>query len=322
MKFSSRLALGLFLLTALAALPAVVVIVDAPRTNLLRVGLSLGAGTAALLGVGLLVYTTRTLRTRLRALAEAVAQVGTLSRSLLATHATTLERENSQLASIDSAEGAVVGLQEHLRHHIAQTALANGLTALAHSAADRGVNDMQAIGEAVSTLSAGSDEIAKILKTIDTIAFQTNILAINAAVEAARVGGAGAGFAVVAEAVRSLAQNTAAASRESSSKIEDTISWIGQCELLKMEVSSSLAAIVTKADELTALVAKINAAAVTQTADLEQFVATIHRLARSGREGAAITAASAAHGAELQRLTQSLQHAATTLLADLGEKPA
>ncbi len=56
--------------------------------------------------------------------------------------------------------------------------------------------------EAMEAIKASSDDIAKIIKTIDEIAFQTNILALNAAAEAARAGDAGLGFAVVAEKVR------------------------------------------------------------------------------------------------------------------------
>lgn len=69
-------------------------------------------------------------------------------------------------------------------------------------------------------IRAASAEVGKVNRAVDEIAFHINLLALNAAVEAARAGEAGRGFAVVAEEVRSLAQRSAKAAKETSALIE------------------------------------------------------------------------------------------------------
>lgn len=99
-------------------------------------------------------------------------------------------------------------------------------------------NEMQHMNLAIQKISNKSTEIHNIIKTIEDIAFQTNILALNASVEAARAGIAGKGFAVVADEVRDLASKSSEAAkmlpRKSCAESIRFLTWYNPiCPLLR-----------------------------------------------------------------------------------------
>jgi methyl-accepting chemotaxis protein len=104
-----------------------------------------------------------------------------------------------------------------------QSEQANTLVDEANSLADKGNQSMRKMSTAINDLPKSSDETAKIMKVIDDIAFRTNLLALNATVEAVGAGEVGNGFAVVVEEVRNLAMCSAEAAKNIANMIEKSV---------------------------------------------------------------------------------------------------
>lgn len=104
---------------------------------------------------------------------------------------------------------------------VSQADTSNQLSTKAADQISRLSQEVNRSSEAMSRLKQGSDAIGKVLDVIKSVADQTNLLALNAAIEAARAGEAGRGFAVVADEVRSLARNTQEATQEIEGLIAD-----------------------------------------------------------------------------------------------------
>lgn len=128
---------------------------------------------------------------------------------------------------------------------------------IAESKVDTSTIEMKNLVDAIEKITLKSSEISRIIKVIEDIAFQTNILSLNAAVEAARAGLAGKGFAVVSEEIRNLANKSAEAAKITTILIDDTIEAVQNGSEIAVRTSLSLEETAEYANKALALTNKI-----------------------------------------------------------------
>lgn len=137
-------------------------------------------------------------------------------------------------------------------------------------------------------IKSSSEKISDIVGLIDEIAFQTNILALNAGIEAARAGDAGRGFGVVAGEVRALANRTAEAAREITSLITESREHVASGAECVEFTGQALNRIVEKVGEIDGLVAHIASSAGEQADNLDRVNTAMNWIDQATRENAAM----------------------------------
>lgn len=177
---------------------------------------------------------------------------------------------------------------------------------------------VEEVTTAMEGIEASSQKVTSVIRVIEELAFQTNILALNAAVEAARAGEAGMGFAVVAEEVRSLAQRSSAAARDTASLIEESLGKSGAGQQSVTRLIERLRLNFELASRVGTLTAEVASASTEQATGIEQIAKAITRIEQVAQNTAASAEESASASAEMSAQGQSLANVVRQLETLVG----
>lgn len=218
------------------------------------------------------------------------------------------EGASTQASSIEEISASLEQMTSMTQQNADNAGEARNLANGAQTSASNGNQTMVRMAEAINAIKTSSDETSKIVKTIDEIAFQTNLLALNAAVEAARAGDAGKGFAVVAEEVRSLAQRSAEAAKNTAELIEGAVKNAENGVNISTEVSGILDEIVEGSTKVSELINEIAAASKEQADGIKQVTEAVDQMNRVTQENAANSEESAAASGQLTQQVNALNN--------------
>ncbi len=213
----------------------------------------------------------------------------------------------AQANSVQELTDASADILEQTRHNANNAERASHMSQATRTDASGGKVIMEEMLDSMRAISESSESIGKIIGVIESIAFQTNILAINAAIEAARAGENGKGFTVVAEEVRTLSKRSSDATKNIRSLISDTLEKVAAGSSTANQTAEVLNRILDDIQSVSSLIDEIAQASVSQSNAISQMSDGIEKVSRVVQSNSATAEQSAAASQELSAQATVLQ---------------
>ncbi|MBL1418105.1 MAG: CHASE3 domain-containing protein [Moritella sp.] len=225
------------------------------------------------------------------------------------TSAALSEGASAQAVSLENISASLNQLSTQIGDNAQSANQAQELATLAQSSAEQGIQKMETMIAAMAEISLASESIADFINTIDDIADQTNLLALNAAIEAARAGEQGRGFAVVADEVRQLAARSTTAAEETSKLIASSVEKTKNGSLIATQTAESLKSIFESVSQTNVLVEQIALASNEQAIGAEEInkgVSEVDSVTKQNNSTAQESAAAAEQLSQQAELLKSM----------------
>ena len=237
----------------------------------------------------------------------AVEQVSAGSQQVSQASQALSQGATEQASSLEEITSSVTEIAGQTRQNTDNAVQVNTLAKTAKDDAEQGNVQMADLVSAMSDINKSAEEIRKIVKAIDDISFQINLLALNANVEAARAGKYGKGFAVVAEEVRNLAVRSAGSVKETTNMVDEAIANITRGNELVEVTAKQLTSIVGGAAKVAGLAEEVSVASREQSQGLEQISTGLNQIDQVTQANTASAEESASASEELSSQAQQLK---------------
>jgi methyl-accepting chemotaxis protein len=240
-------------------------------------------------------------------LAKLVTQVRTGSESVATASAEIAQgnqdlssRTENQASALEEMAASMEELSSTVKQNAENASIANQLAQNASAVAMQGGGVVGQVVETMKGINQSSRKIADIISVIDSIAFQTNILALNASVEAARAGEQGRGFAVVASEVRLLAGRSADAAKEIKLLINTSVDRVEQGTAHVDKAGETMTEVVSSIRRVTDIMGEISEASTEQSLRVSQIGEVVIQMDQATQQNAALVEQMAAAASGLK----------------------
>ncbi|WP_283607012.1 methyl-accepting chemotaxis protein [Faecalispora anaeroviscerum] len=250
---------------------------------------------------------TRSLHESLTSINHASDQIASGSEQLAIGAQSLALGSTEQASSIEELSTAISEIAEHVKVNAQHAGDASERVTDVRSKIEVSNQYMKDMVAAMSKINDSSNQIEKIVKTIEDISFQTNILALNASVEAARAGTAGKGFSVVADEVRNLATKSADAVKDTALLINHSREQVEKGTVIADSTKQALVEVVQSIQVVADNVEQISQASSHQSERVDQVTQSVNQISGVIQTNSATAEESAAASEELSGQSQLLK---------------
>lgn len=241
------------------------------------------------------------------------------AREIASGNADLSSRTEQQASSLQETAASMEQLTATVKQNADNARQASQLANDASSTASNGGEVVEQVITTMHGISSSSQKVADIITVIDSIAFQTNILALNASVEAARAGEQGRGFAVVASEVRNLASRSADAAKEIKALIEASSSQVKEGSALVESAGATMRDVVSSVRRVTDIMDEISAASQEQSSGIEQVNQAVAQMDEVTQQNAALVQQASSAASSLEEQAARLESVVSAFRLAEGE---